>query len=164
MFSRSQVVECLLVIGSVILACFIGLIDGELCAPVFGSVLLAVCFATRWFGVMRCAITVAVIIEILAICFIVGFQAAETKHRGDQIVECLDSYKERNGVFPQKLDALTPVCLEQIPTTAMCIFGHHQFVYSSDRDRSKYLLFFRGLFCIITYYHIETGEWIFEFR
>jgi hypothetical protein len=68
-------------------------------------------------------------------------QINESKRRGDDIIQSLESYRAQNGRYPARLDLLIPAYQKSIenPTT-----GNQQWIYSVRSDGQFFNLEFRA--------------------
>ncbi len=83
----------------------------------------------------------------------------ETKSNANIIISALESYADQNGEYPERLDDLTPIQIDQIPP---CTWGCKEWAYNIERDGS-YVLSFAAKSELPAYiYSSKSGNWLLD--
>jgi hypothetical protein len=80
-----------------------------------------------------------------------------TQASANLIIEALQSYKEDNGFYPDKLQDITPLYLEKLPKSN---YSNRDFIYEKSED--SYQLVYLGAFGVEATYHSSTKLWSYD--
>lgn len=125
-----------IVIGRIILAAFIILIGDWVAAPLLGSIaiaglLLSLLDLKRKPSAVRVGIIKSAIYGTAAVGALIfhGSMQSQDREQAEMLVRKLEQYKQEHRAYPEKLAALTPALLPQIPRSR---FGPYMYSLESD--------------------------------
>ena len=102
--------------------------------------------------VVACAVLIVLYLAWRAVPYVF---ADENRGPGERIVAAFEKYKAANGRYPERLDALVPAFLPQIPTPVI----DTNFVYAASEDGSAAWFAYQNPRETLTEYDSRTRQW-----
>ena len=78
--------------------------------------------------------------------------------RGDLVLAALHEYRDAYGRFPERLDALVPHFLSDLPRPRNALFDFHGFSYSDSHDGSEFWFGF-DTHAFLVWVRTDTEDW-----
>ena len=115
------------------------------------------------FGHASARVAVArVLVPVVTVLLVYGnfmLQQEIAMDRAGRIVQACKRYREANGAYPQKLNALIPSYLSSIPVAKYCL-TQNDFVYYSSSPLEAILWYYPYPPFGSRVYNLERGDWV----